>query len=61
MDCRYRSPLERAELQRDYSEYGRALARYRRTAKDVDILDSMALANEAINPEAGLRHGFSAD
>jgi len=55
------SPLDRAELQQAYSEYGRALARYRRTAKDVDILDSMALANEVINPETGRRHGFSED
>ena len=54
------SPQEREVLQRAYSEYVVALSRYRRTAKEIDIVDSMALANEVINPEAGRRHGIGA-
>jgi hypothetical protein len=52
------SPQERDVLQRVYSEYGVALANYRLTAKGADILISMALNNEAINPDSGRQHGF---
>jgi hypothetical protein len=54
------SPQGRKELQSAYSEYGAALALYRGVAKNVDVLFSMALANEAINPETGRRRGFGA-
>ncbi len=52
------SPQEREVLQRVYSEYAVALANYRLTAMGADILISMALANEAINPDSARRHGF---